>query len=54
MEPYNALYLPKLFTKVEKPKVTNKLNDAASIVPGDFKLHRFFTAGAILYIKAME
>ena len=53
MEPYKALYLPKLFTNNENANDAAKLNVVARIVPGDVNAHLSFIAGAYLKINPM-
>ena len=48
IEPYNTLYLSKLFRKAEKPSVASILKNVAIIAPGETIFHLFFIAGAYL------
>jgi hypothetical protein len=54
IDPYKALYFPKLFTKAENANVEQMLKKVASTEPGDTIRHRFWMAGAYLYMKAIE
>ena len=53
IEPYNALYRPKLFTNAEKPRVAIMLNVVAKITPGELNLHLFCMEGIYRKINPM-
>lgn len=46
IDPYKALYLPKLLTNDAKPIEESMLSEVASKTPGELNFHRFLTAGA--------
>jgi len=51
MDPYRALYLLKLFTKMEKPTVATMLRVVARIEPGETSFQRHFTGRGVFVNK---